>query len=289
MVLNCLKTRQILLCLTSTAIGSFTVNVLPSYAVTFSSESFINSFGFSTTPTAVATNAETNTFSLAGVNSAIEAEAFANSIFFTPTNFLLQCIPGSSLVPTPSACNNSGARIEATGPDFLGFAEGRDEAQGNFFIGSSLIGTNENFSFDFFGFLDLESQVDQVLPKRFQTIGEVAFQVYKLDTTTSNLTLLDSFSLLGILNTDTRAKDALITTEESDYITLNTNSNNNFGSDTETITASFVGNYSRSFNEETRLVFVSTSLSKVTPVPESSSWLGLLGLGLLPLINRSKF
>ncbi|BAU63153.1 hypothetical protein STA3757_05110 [Stanieria sp. NIES-3757] len=285
MVLNYSTTRQVLLCFTSAAIGSCTVNVLPSYAVTFSSESFLNSFGFSTTPTEVATNANTNTFTIAGVNSSIEAEAFANSIFFIPPDFLLQCIP-NSLVPTPAACNYSGAKIEATGSNFSGVAEGRTEVQGSFFVGSSLIGTNETFSFDFSGFLDLESQIDQVLPRQFQTIGEVAFQVYELDTNTSNLTLLDSFSLAGILNTDSKAKDALITNEASDYITLNTNSNNNFGGNTETISTFFAGNYSRSFNQETRLVFVSSSLSKVTPVPESSSWLSLLGLGLLPFINR---
>jgi hypothetical protein len=275
-----------LLCITS-VIGSCTVNVLPSQAVTFSSESFLNTFNFSATPTSVATNAETNTFTIAGVNSSIQAEAFANSVFFIPTNSLLQCIPDSSLVPTPAACNFSSARIEATGEDFLGFAEGRDRVQGSFFIGSSLVGTDETFSFNFSGFLNLESRVDLALPRRFQTVGEIVFQVYEIDPN-NNLTLLDSFNLSGILNTDPSAQDSLTLSEDSEFITLNNqNFSPNFGGSEETISALFEGTYARSFTQETSLVFVSTSVSRIAVVPEPSSLLALAGLGLLlPFWNR---
>jgi hypothetical protein len=241
----------------------------PAIAATFaSSEAKVNLDNFSHAPTDISTLTDTQVIAIAtNGNVTADAEAEAN---FTANPF-----------GTTEANNYSWSQTEGDGRRYVGLAESFAAIIGYDFI----IEAGDTFDFDFMGFLDLETSMDN-LPGEYATAeGMISLDLY--DTTNpGNWLLLDSFELSGILDTLGESDD--LDYQFSDNFTLNPSNtalNTDFGGQEELAEAVIDGSYSKTFNSLTKLMLVEAKINQaqVQAVPESSSLLGLLVLALLCL------
>ncbi|MEQ9551546.1 MAG: PEP-CTERM sorting domain-containing protein [Coleofasciculus sp. G3-WIS-01] len=256
-----------LLTIVTPVVAGLALTTSPTIAATLaSSEARVNLDNFSHTPTEIftLTDTRTNTIVTDGDVTA-DAEAEAN---FTADPF-----------GTTEANNYSWSQAEGEGRRYLGVAESFAAIIGYDFI----VDAGDTFDFDFMGFLDLETSIDN-LPGEYATAeGMISLALYD-STNPGNWVLLDSFLLSGIL--DTLGESDTLDYQFSENFTSNlsrTSLDTDFGGQEELAKAVINGSYSKTFDSLTKLILIEakTNQAQVQAVPESSSLLGLLVLGLL--------
>lgn len=272
-----LRTHQLaenLLTIVTPVVAGLALTTLPASAATLaSSEARVNLDNFSHTPTDILTLTDTRTTAIA-LNGDVTADATAEAVF-TADPF-----------GTTEANNYSWSQAEGKGRRYLGVAESFAAIIGYDFI----VDAGDTFDFDFMGFLDLETSIDN-LPGEYATAeGMVSLELY--DTTNpGNWLLLDSFELSGILDTLGESDDLdYLVSENFSLNPSNTALNTDFGGQEELAEAVIDGSYSKTFDSLTKLMLVEAKINQaqVQAVPESSSLLGLLVLALLCLGYRFK-
>jgi hypothetical protein len=248
------------------------ITTSPAIAATFaSSEAKVNLDNFSHTPTDISTLTDTQVTAITtNGNVRADAEAEAN---FTANPF-----------GTTEANNYSWSQTEGDGRRYVGLAQSFAAIIGYDFI----IEAGDTFEFDFMGFLDLETSIDN-LPGEYATAeGMISLELYD-STNPANWVLLDSFGLSGIL--DTLGESDTLDYQKTGNFTSNlsdTSWDTDFGGQEELAKAVIDGSYSKTFDSLTKLILVEakTNQAQVQAVPESSSLLGLLVLALLCLGYR---
>ena len=263
------KTKQNLLLATS---FFSVISAAPSQAFTTiaSSESGFMTENYSTNPLNVGTSAFTVSFTEA-VGSTTIAEADGGALF---------------TIIDPFSISETRGFAAGEGNNFFGLADSTAEV-----IGSFLVDSNEPFSFDFNGFLDIATFTESQESRDAIAAASISFIL--LDTNeTSEPNIVSFFDVFAQLET-LGENDILIAPQQSDDITLNfLNSNINAGAteNSEFITTEFAGSLSTSFDTPTSLtlVEVSNSFVSVRQTPESTSILGILGLGFLGFVATKK-
>ncbi|MEQ9667322.1 PEP-CTERM sorting domain-containing protein [Coleofasciculus sp. G2-EDA-02] len=239
----------------------------PAIAATFaSSEAKVNLDNFSHAPTDISTLTDTQVTAIA-TNGSVTADAKAEAVF-TAAPF-----------GTTQANNYSWSQTQGDGRRYVGLAKSFAAIIGYDFI----IKAGDTFEFDFMGFLNLETSIDN-LPGEYATAeGMISLALYD-STNPANWVLLDSFLLSGILDTLGESDD--LDYQFSENFTLNssdTSLDTDFVGQEELAEAVINGSYSKTFDSLTKLILIEakTNQAQVQAVPESSSLLGLLVLGLL--------
>ena len=247
---------------TSSAIAQFAVGIAasPSLAATLaSSEASFNIDNFSHNPLDVFTLADTDTSTITtSAQVTAEADAFATFI--------------NNPSESPYASNSSFSRANGEGSNYyLGQAQSLAGVIGYNF----LVGDGETFSFDFDGFLRLETSIDNLKSESANAAGELSFNLYD-STDSNNMMFLDSFTISS--NLTTPGDGDFLDSQVSNNITLTSDSEpTSFGGTQESASALVEGQFSRYFANSTdlTLIEVKTNEASVT-VPEPSSTLGLL-------------
>ncbi|NEO49323.1 MAG: hypothetical protein F6K55_36595 [Moorea sp. SIO4A3] len=262
------KTIAKQLALFATVTGSV-LAAAPSLAATFAlSKGSFDFKNFSTDPLEVVTLTEADTFVISSGGDVI-AEANAVSTF-TPY----------SPDPLKRAGNKSLSTAEGEGSNYRGVAESFAELIGyNFFVDAG-----ETFSFDFNGFLDLITMIDNPPAESASAEGTVVFELYDSNDLS---TPIDFFALSG--NLETLGYDDFLVSAHSDNVFAYNDFTKLFGGTEEFALADVQGYYERTFETATYLTLVEAKTNKVTvKAPESSNLLGLLFFGLLSIGYRVK-
>jgi hypothetical protein len=238
----------------------------PSYAANFSAESFLSSFGFSQEATEITTFINTNAIAESGLDSFIEANAAADSIVLNNSGFDLECSNTEFIFRfvSPAACSNTFSQVATEGNNVDARADSEAE-----FIATFLIYPETIFSFDFVASLNLEAEATELTEKAFNTSGEIALDIYDLDTNT----LIDSFTLFANINPQSN-NDVLLT--DGTIEPLFTDFDSFFGGDNEFADAFVDGTYSRFFGQTTNIAIVGSNRTSITPVPEASQTFAVL-------------
>ncbi|EGJ34835.1 MULTISPECIES: hypothetical protein [Moorena] len=241
----------------------------PSLAATFAlSKGSFDFRNFSTDPLEVVTMSEADTFVIStGGEVIVEANAESN---FNP----------DSPDPLQRARNKSLSTAEGEGSNYRGIAESFAGLIGyNFFVDAG-----ETFSFDFNGFLDLITMIDNPPAESASAEGTVVFELYD---TNDLSTPIDFFALSG--NLETLGYDDFLVSAHSDNVFAYNDFTKLFGGTEEFALADVQGYYERTFETATYLTLVEAKTNKVTvKAPESSNLLGLLFFGLLSIGYRVK-
>jgi len=235
----------------------------PTLAATLaSSEARVNLENFSHNPIGVETFTDTDTQAIATTGQ-VTADADANALFITD---------GLDL-PT-QASNTSFSTVQGEGIGYFGLAQSLAAVIGYNFM----VGANETFSFDFAGFLSLQTSIDSPKFEQAKAEGEISLQLF--DTTDSNnWRPLDFLTVSGKLAS--LGEEDFLDANESASITFNPNKTSferSFGGNQELATASVEGKFSRSFDSLTYLTLVEAKTNRaiVQTVPESSTLVALL-------------
>jgi hypothetical protein len=188
--------------------------------------------------------------------------------------------------PSPQSTfidNSSFSRAKGNGSNYFGLADSLTEVIGYNF----LVGEGETFSFDFKGFLDLETSIDAPQTENASAAGTLSLQLYD-STNWDNWIPLDSFGLSGALTTP--GNGDFLRFNNSASISLDpsrTSFDTSFGERKEFANASVRGDFSRTFNSLTSLTLVEAKSNQASvAVPEPSSTLATLGLCLAGLGYR---
>lgn len=255
------------LCLTPLVTGSV-LAASPTLAATLaSSEARVNIGNFSHNPFDVSAITNTNTHTVA-IQGKVTADANAEAVF-----------PFNPSLPEKPAFNTSSSQADGAGLGYFGLAQSHAALIGYNFV----VEGNNNFSFDFQAFLDLNTSIDDFSFEHANADGGVSLQLY--DTTDfNNWLLLDTFSLDGRLAT--LGNRDFLDYDKTNNITFDpskTSFASSFGGTKESANASVVGKYSRHFNRFTSLTLIEAKGNQVAvkaKVPEPSSLMGLLLFGL---------
>ncbi|NEO08203.1 MAG: hypothetical protein F6K51_22625 [Moorea sp. SIO3I8] len=261
------KTIAKKLLLFATVTGSV-LAAAPSLAATFALSKGSFDFNFSTDPLEVVTLTEADTFVISSGGDVI-AEANAVSTF-NP----------DSPNPLKRARNKSLSTAEGEGSNYRGVAESFAGLIGyNFFVDAG-----ETFSFDFNGFLDLITMIDNPPAESASAEGTVVFELYDSNDLS---TPIDFFALSG--NLETLGYDDFLVSAHSDNVFAYNDFTKLFGGTEEFALADVQGYYERTFETATYLTLVEAKTNKaIVKAPESSNLLGLLFFGLLSIGYRVK-
>jgi hypothetical protein len=261
-----LKSSSLLLIpLISTVVGA------PCQAVTIaSSEAGFRFQNFSSNPLNVNTSAFSVTFTQAK-GSASFADGDANA-FFTMIE--------------PFAISETRSFARGQGNNFFGLADSQTEVLGNF-----LVDSNENFSFNFDGFLDISTSTES--PTSGEATAAAAISWLLIDTTQNSeskiVGFFDVFAQLDTLGNN----DMFIFPQSSDNVTLDfLNSDSNVGAteNMEFISTEFAGSLNTSFPRPTSLTLleIQNSFALVEKTPEFTSILSIFSLGIFGLILKKQ-
>jgi hypothetical protein len=261
-----LKPSSLLLIpLISTFVGA------PCLAVTIaSSEAGFRLQNFSSNPLNVNTSAFSITFTQAE-KSVSFADGDANA-FFTMIE--------------PFAISETRSFTRGQGNNFFGLADSQTELLGTF-----LVDSNENFSFDFDGFLDISTSIES--PPSGEATAAATISWLLIDTTQdSEPKIVDFFDIFAQLDT-LGNNDMFISPQSSDNVTLDfLNSDSNIGAteNMEFITTEFAGSLITSFSRPTSLSLleIQNSFAVVEKTPEFTSILSIFSLGLFGLILKKQ-
>ncbi|GAB4192041.1 MAG: hypothetical protein Fur006_36000 [Coleofasciculaceae cyanobacterium] len=237
MKLNLKLAQRLFLCITPLVAGSL-VATLPSFAATLaSSEGNTIYSNFSHNPLSVGTGRSPNT-----LDSTNNGQVVIKSE--TEATFNIE----SSSPSTTRAFSRSASTVEGnSNSDYAETANSSTSLFGYQFQ----VGAGETFSFNFNGFLNLNTSVDSE-PEAANAFGLIAFQLFDSNDMENPISFL---SITGSLNSLDNS-DFLDVFRGSD-ITLNPNGTSyttNFGGNKETANTQFTGQFSRFFNRATTLV-----------------------------------
>lgn len=245
---------------TSSALAQLAVSIAasPSLAATLaSSEAEFQIDNFSNNPLNVFTLTDTSTLAIA-TSAQVVAEADAFALFVNNPS------------EPPFALNSSFSRANGEGSNYLGQAQSLAAVIGYNF----LIGEGETFSFDFDGFLGLETSIDNSQLESANAAGNLSFNLYD-SSDSNNLRFLDSFKVSS--NLTTPGDDDFLDLQVTNNINLTSDLNSSGGMQ-EFASASVQGQYSRYFPNSANLTLieVKTNEASVAAIPEPRSTLGLL-------------
>ena len=265
-------TKHLLLFATPLA-TSCAIAVSPSFAATLSFSAAglgINNLSHKPLETSTFTNAQTLAITEDGL---VAANATASAVF--------QVYP--SLKPS-LAYNLSTSIAFGEGSSYFGLSQSVAAIAGYDFG----VKSGETFSFDFAGFLALQTSIDNPRSERASARGSISLQLYD-SSDKENWKPLDFFTISGLLNTS--GSGDYFGYSHSQNIAFNpafTSFGGAFGGRQESFAASLFGNFSRTFNTSTNLTLLEVKENQVTvesePVPEPSSIIAsllffLTGLG----------
>jgi hypothetical protein len=224
--------------------GAFAAS--PSLAATFSlaeTEVIFSNFNIPEA-TDLTTATDTNTVALASQGE-VTASANAEAAF----------------VGSPASAKNlATSEVSGTGFDYTGIAQGEASVSGRFLVQSL-------FSFNFQALLNLATSVDDTAVESAKASGNVLFQLFD-STNPHKLTLLDTFSLKGLL--DSASSDDFLKSHTSSNITLLPGSSvtKSFGGNEESAIASVSGLYQRTFKKPLFITLVeSKSVTAIASAP----------------------
>jgi hypothetical protein len=248
-----------------------TLIVAPSQAMTIaSSEAGFRFQNFNSNPLNVNTSAFSVTFTQAE-ESASFAEGDANA-FFTMIE--------------PFAISETRSFASGQGNNFFGLADSQTEVLGNF-----LVDSNEDFSFNFDGFLDISTSTESSTSGEATAAATISWLL--IDTTQNSepniVGFFDVFAQLDTLGDN----DMFISPQGSDNVTLdflNSDSNTGATENTEFITTEFAGSLMASFPRPTSLTLleIQNSFAVVEKTPEFTSILSIFILGIFGSILKKQ-
>ena len=219
---------------------------------------------FSLSPVSTQTESNADTFVTSFDGSAVAISA-ADALFTQ--------VPVPAGVP--SAINQISAEALSLGNGALATAQSEASIIGNF-----LIGANETFSFNFTGFLDLETSIDRPVGERAIASASTIFALFDSRETDQSPQLLDSLEVFANLETqgDGDALDLLLSSDSSfsfDSIFGELNA----GGLQESAFVGFTGSLQRTFDTSRTVTLVEIKRGvAVARVPEPTSILALLGV-----------
>jgi len=261
--MNILPKSTLKFLIVATPVVTLLSSISPGFAGTLANaeaETFI--YNFSQVPTSISTFTDTQTLAVAGKGTVL-AEANANAYF--DVNFCLK--PDNCF---PLANNSSQAITLGEGKEYLGLAQSQAAAIGYQFK----IAENQEFAFDFYSVLNLESQKSQQ-QESTQAANYIGF--YLFEDSTNNL--LDFFSLNSSLNSFNEHNLSIQNSKGFQLSPLTTTNHEKNQASAEILLS---GLYSRQFSQGQNLTLITyqTSSTKVK-VPEPSTALSLLIFGVL--------
>ncbi len=246
-------------------LASSAFSISPSKAATFAiSNSQVEFENFSQIPSDVITFTDTNTLT-DGKDGSVRAIANANAEFF--------------IIP-PFATNTNLSLAFGENQDYLGLAESQSQIIGNFDIEA-----DNNFSFNFSAFLNLETSIDNPPAENARASGDISFLLFDIE----NNNVLDFFSLTG--NLVTEGDNDFIASQKSDNVNLKqADANRDFGGKEESLVAFVGGEYKRYFADETNLALIELKRNRVrVTAPEPSINLALLvSSGVIGLVLKRR-
>lgn len=227
----------------------------PSQAATLASSGSEFEFNnFSQNPYAIETSANTNT------------EVFSNA----GSVYALATAEATFLVDPPLAFNSSVTQVFGENKNYFGLAQSQAQVLGNF-----IVEAGKSFSFDFTGFLELGTAIDESVGASASAFANIYFLL--IDNTDSpNSTVLDYFGIFGKVTTPENTD--FLESENSENVALTSQSKmTSFGGKQESASARFTGTYSREFTSNTNLALVEVKQNEASvDVPEPSSTLAVL-------------
>ncbi|CAC5340268.1 MULTISPECIES: PEP-CTERM sorting domain-containing protein [Planktothrix] len=261
--MNILPKSTLKFLIVATPVVTLLSSISPGFAATFANaEAETLIYNFSQVPTSISTFTDARTLAVAR-KGAVLAEANANANF--DVNFCLEFDNCFTL-----ANNSSQAKTQGEGKEYLGLAQSQAKAIGYQFE----IAKNQEFSFDFFSVLNLETKQSQQ-QESAQAANYIAF--YLFEDSTNNL--LDFFSLNSSLNS---AKKHNLSIQNSQGFQSSPLTTTNAEENQASVNILLSGLYSRQFSQGQNLTLITyqTSSTKVK-VPEPSTALSLLIFGAL--------
>lgn len=216
---------------------------------------------FSHRPHSTHTFAGTNALTIAGLGSSVTALGQANAIL------------ANSPTQEPFAGNFSSSLALGEGHDYRGLAQSEARIVGNFFVEE-----NQSFSFDFYGFLNMATAIDNPIGESATATGNIFLGLFD-STNLESVTLLDYLSLSGHLAT--AADTDFLNYENSDAIAADYSSKTAFGGTEEFASVSVNGSLQRYFSSRTHLTLIEFKATQVAvKAPEPGFTLGFIALGI---------
>lgn len=268
-----LKLLPRFLLLTASAIATYLTTATPSQAATYaSSEAGFQLQNFSVSPLNVETFTNTSTEAISFNNQGqVNADALANANFSS--------LPKSS---ETFANNISLTQAAGQGKNYFGIAESLASAKGYDFQ----VAPGGIFSFNFMGFLSLQTSVDNPSTENAGASGLIEVLLYDQE----NGSLLDSLSIKGnVANPSNLNYLTYNKSENFSFVPKSTSFNRQFTSINNDALALVTGYYSRKFTAGANLSLfeVKSNRASVT-VPEYNSTLALFGTAAILLVAKVK-
>lgn len=262
------------LLLTATAIASSLITAKPSQAATLaSSVAGFKLENFSISPKDVETFTNTNTQAVSfNGQGQVNADAIANANFTT--------IPDLS---KPFANNISLSQATGQGKNYFGIAESDASVTGYNFQ----VAPGSTFSFDFMGFLSLETSIDNRKLEYAGANGLIKVLLYDQE----NGSLLDSLSIQGDIAVPSN-KDSFTYNKSENFslIPRNTSFNSSLTGIDKYVRADIKGYYSRKFAQGANVRLFELKSNRATVVvPEPNSNFALIfGTAAIIVIAKAK-
>ncbi|MGF1568525.1 MAG: hypothetical protein ACFCVD_10720 [Nodosilinea sp.] len=263
--------------LVSTGMGILTVSA-PAQAASFSevrSEFAFSNFSHS----AVSTNTQTFTDTLTiGTQGSVTALSSALANFTDGSAAEIQ------------ASNSIASLTAGSGRNYVGLAESQAALVGDF-----VLVAHETFSFDFDGFLELSTGIDDDSLESAFALGGLGFSVSGVPLSSTGTPWVDQLNLVASLDTpgvddvlDTNLFQLLLAGNQSNIIIKSLGFDRQVGGRNESLLIGFTGTYQRTFTETTlvSLAESKTGVAAVQAVPAPSLIWGLLSYGGLGLMGK---
>lgn len=244
--------KNVLLLVASCLGGSF-ATAAPGYAATFANSQAFFQFNIDAPAIGTITTTEATATARQGTvlaNSLADAEAFSFGLNSVTLNDVSSVVSGD-------------------GSSYFGQTRGEASILSDFAITGG-----DQFSFDFFGFLNLEAEVDDPSIESAKASGIIEFQLLDL----SSGDILEEFSLLGQVDSSNRNDFIGVHDVTTGISLLSAESFTNFGGLQESGFTSVVGSYTQTFEKSTvlRLVEVKSTQAMVKAPEPTGSFLTLV-------------
>ena len=247
----------------SSGLVGLIVAALPGEAATFATSNSFFSFGnFSQTPASVSSSTDSDTTSISSGAGSVLTEAEASAFFDRDPAF---------------SGNTTVSEAFGEGLNYLGLAESEASVLGQFEVAA-----NTNFTFDFTGFLELFTSIDDPLSEQAQATAGITFAL--LDEAA---TVLSSFELFGTLSTSGKADDLFVeSTPDLDWDITDAEFVSGPDLLAEQAFVEVFGSYAQQFTTAQQLTLVELKLSEAfvaaepaAQTPEPSTLLAVISLG----------
>jgi hypothetical protein len=273
MQISSTKIKGFLAVATST-IATSLIAIVPSQAATLSSSlaNFkLDNFSISPKEVKALTTTDSNAVSLAGKGKA-NSDAIANA------NFITNLLNNKETFAT----NDSFSQANGDGKNYFAFGESFAQVTGLDFQ----VAEGETFSFDFQGFLNLKTSIDNPEIESAKARGLILLAIFDQDTGET----LDFFNAAADISTPNNQDSFAISNSENIFFNPRGKlTNTSFGGNQESAQANIQGYYSRKFTESRTLGLVEFKSNRATvAVPEPQSIYSVLFGGFMLLVVAKK-